>query len=175
MIDRAYCRMMARYNAWQNKSLWSVLEAIPDADLHADVGLMHGSILGTLNHLLWLDRMWLHRFAAQPVPDAAMDATATMTADKTAWWTARFRTDGGLRMWADTLASVDLSGDMAFYSLTRHDDMIAPRSVCVMHMFNQQTHYRAMVMGALTKAGHDSYDANLFGLVDHDLFPGAPG
>ncbi|WP_372805086.1 DinB family protein, partial [Loktanella salsilacus] len=61
MTDRTYCRTMSRYNAWQNKGLWDVLKQMDEADLAADRGLPQGSVLGTLNHLLWLDQMWLSR------------------------------------------------------------------------------------------------------------------
>jgi len=46
---------MSRYNALQNKALWSFLQQMDEADLTADYGSPQRSVLGTLNHLLWLD------------------------------------------------------------------------------------------------------------------------
>ncbi|MEQ9176308.1 MAG: DinB family protein, partial [Alphaproteobacteria bacterium] len=62
MITPEYCRMMARYNAWQNRQLTESLDAQPLEVLTEDRGAFFGSILGTLNHLLWGDRMWMARF-----------------------------------------------------------------------------------------------------------------
>lgn len=154
MIDRAYCRTMTRYNFWQNRSLWDVLQTIDAADLTADRGLPQGSVLGTLNHLLWLDQMWLSRLFRVTAPQVAQDATAQLTPTLPAWWAERFRADGALRMWADTLSSLDLHGEIAFWSLSRRDDVIVPRTICILHMFTQQTDLRAQVRLVLTQDGH---------------------
>ena len=62
MIDPAYCRTMARYNAWQNAQLIPVLEAIGHDALLEDRGGFFGGILATANHLLWGDTIWMSRF-----------------------------------------------------------------------------------------------------------------
>ncbi|MGM0741406.1 MAG: DinB family protein [Pseudomonadota bacterium] len=53
MILPGYGVTMARYNDWQNRQLEVALDGVPDAVLRADQGAFFGSILGTLNHLLW--------------------------------------------------------------------------------------------------------------------------
>ena len=55
MIDAGYVRSMARYNAWQNRQLTDTLKKMSDKDLRKDRRGFFGSILGTLNHLLWKD------------------------------------------------------------------------------------------------------------------------
>ena len=162
MIDRAYCRTMARYNFWQNRTLWDVLQTLDDAAAMADQALPGGSVLGTLNHLLWLDQMWLSRLFRIKAPVAEAEASAQLTPTLPAWWAERFRADGALRMWADTLATVDLHGDIAFYSLSHGGDVIAPRDVCVMHMFTQQADLRGRVRQVLAGAGHDLPPTALF-------------
>ena len=167
MIDRAYCRVMARYNAWQNKALWSVLQDMDEADLLAEKGLPQGSILGTLNHLLWLDQMWLSRLFRLPAPTATVAEAARLMPTMSAWWADRFRADGALRMWADTLSSLDLHGEIAFWSLSSESDVIVGRDICVLHMFTQQTDQRAKVRLVLTRAGIDLPPTALF-LMPHD-------
>ncbi len=162
MIDRAYCRTMARYNAWQNKMLWDVLQTMDEEALRHDAGLPQGSVVKTLNHLLWLDQMWLSRLFHVAPPKAAAKDAADLTPTLAAWWAERFRTDGGLRMWADTLASVDLTGQIAFWSLTTQGDVIVSRSVCAMHMFTQQTEVRARVRQVLASMGTTLPPAPLF-------------
>ncbi|SEN62203.1 Uncharacterized damage-inducible protein DinB (forms a four-helix bundle) [Loktanella fryxellensis] len=154
MIDRAYCRRMARYNAWQNRSLWAVMEPLSQSVLTDDAGLPQGSVLGTLNHLLWLDRMWLSRLYKMTPPPVTELEAVDLTATPAAWWAERFRTDGALRMWADTLATVDLHGQIAFWSISRHSDVIVPRDACVIHLFTQQTDLRARVRQVLGAVGH---------------------
>jgi len=162
LIDRAYCRTMSRYNAWQNKAMWSVLENMNAAELLEDKGLPQGSVLGTLNHLLWLDQMWLSRLFKLKAPQAQANETATLTPTPSAWWAERFRADGALRMWADTLSTVDLHGDIAFWSITSQSDVIVGRATCAMHMFNQQTDLRAQVRLILSQSGQTLPPAALF-------------
>ncbi|MCF7700799.1 DinB family protein [Loktanella sp. M215] len=162
MIDRAYCRTMSRYNAWQNKLLWGVLEEVDEVALLRDQGLPQGSVLGTLNHLLWLDQMWLSRLFKVKAPPSDFARAAQETPSPATWWAARFRADGALRMWADTLSSVDLTGDIAFYSLSSESDVIVPRATCVMHMFNQQTDQCARVRQVLSQAGQTLPPTALF-------------
>ena len=60
----------------------------------ADAGLFFGSITGTLDHLLWVDRFWLHRFAGTAKPDAAGIAqSTTLFADWPSLVAARRLTD----------------------------------------------------------------------------------
>ncbi|NCT11917.1 MAG: damage-inducible protein DinB, partial [Rhodobacterales bacterium] len=63
---------MARYNAWQNTGLRRMVAAMDPAELSADRGAFFGSIMATLNHLLWADQVWLHRLAGHPAPDCGI-------------------------------------------------------------------------------------------------------
>ena len=162
MIDRAYCRTMTRYNFWQNRTLWDVLQTLGDGDALADRGLPQGSVLGTLNYLLWLDQMWLSRLFNVKTPQVTLDGAARLTPTLHAWWAERFRADGALRMWADTLSSVDLHGEVAFWSITSGSDMIVPRDIAVQHVFTQQIELRARVRQVLAEMGHDLPPAALF-------------
>ena len=63
MISVEFVRTMARYNRWQNRSLYAAADTLSSEERRKDRGAFFGSIEGTLNHLLWGDMMWLHRFA----------------------------------------------------------------------------------------------------------------
>ena len=53
MITADYCRMMARYNRWQNNGIRAAVGKMDEADLTKERGAFFGSIFRTLNHLLW--------------------------------------------------------------------------------------------------------------------------
>ena len=74
MITPEYCQLMARYNRWMNERLYALLAPIPDDERKRDRGAFFGSMHGTLNHLLWGDRMWLGRFIDEPCTAAAFGA-----------------------------------------------------------------------------------------------------
>jgi hypothetical protein len=62
MIDLAYVQRMARYNRWQNQSLYGVADALSEDERRRERGAFFGSIHKTLSHLLWADRIWMSRF-----------------------------------------------------------------------------------------------------------------
>ena len=70
MITPAHVATMARYNAWQNRSLYTAADGLTDEARKQDRGAFFKSIHGTLCHLLFGDQIWLHRFAGTPVPTA---------------------------------------------------------------------------------------------------------
>ena len=57
---------MARYNRWMNERFYALLAQMADDERRRERGAFFGSIHGTLNHLLWGDRMWLGRFIDEP-------------------------------------------------------------------------------------------------------------
>ncbi len=162
MITPEYCRTMARYNLWQNNGLRRVVEAMRDADLRADRGAFFGSILDTLNHLLWADRIWMSRFARHAKPPGGIKDSVTLTPTVAVWGAERFRTDGAIRLWADSLKSIDLTGNLSWFSGALGRDVTKPRSLCIAHMFNHQTHHRGQIHAMLTAAGQTPADTDLF-------------
>ncbi|MCW9044437.1 MAG: DinB family protein [Pseudopelagicola sp.] len=155
MIDRAYCQMMARYNAWQNTQITTAAETLDDAALREDRGAFFGSILGTLNHLLWGDLLWMARFDGGAKPDGEIGESVNLCPTLATWSAERFRTDGRIRLWADKVRALDLTGDLRWYSGAQGREVSKPMAQCVVHFFNHQTHHRGQVHAMLTAAGCD--------------------
>lgn len=157
MIDPAYVQMMARYNAWQNKQITAALDPVPAAILTVDRRAFFGSIFATLNHILWGDRMWLNRFDPQfQAPDVGADKHTELTPTFAVWSAERFRTDGQIGIWAKSLKSMDLKGDLTWYSGMVGKELTMPLSLCVAQFFNHQTHHRGQVHAMMTAAGLDA-------------------
>ncbi len=161
MIDVAYARRMARYNRWQNESLYGAAAGLSDEERRRDRGAFFGSIHATLAHLAWADRLWLSRFEQTPAPPAAMaDAMATHPT-----WAAlhneRIACDAAIVRWADALAPDWLAGDLAYFSKSAHRDVSGLRWVFVVHFFNHQTHHRGQAHCLLTQCGLKLQDTDL--------------
>lgn len=161
MITPEYCRVMARYNAWQNNSLWHVVEKIPLAELDQDRGAFFGSIRATLNHLLWGDLLWMGRFDGGEPPTLDLKESVNMTPTMPVWWAERFRTDGRIRVWANELSALDIVGTITWTSMAAGRDITKPTSHCITHFFNHQTHHRGQVHAMLTALGHKMDDTDL--------------
>ena len=54
-----HLRAMAAYNRWANRRLYDAASALPDEEYRRPAGVYFGSLHGTLNHLLVVDRLWL--------------------------------------------------------------------------------------------------------------------
>lgn len=162
MIEAAFCREMARYNAWQNRQITGFAEALPAEETTRDRGAFFGSILGTLNHLLWGDLMWMSRFDGGAAPAAPGADSPTLHPTIADWSAERFRTDGRIRRWADGLRNVDLQGSLSWYSGVVGAEVSKPVALCVVGFFNHQTHHRGQVHAMLTAAGSDAPVSDLF-------------
>ena len=162
-ITPEWVQMMASYNRWQNECMLEAMESLSDADLRKDRGAFWGSILGTANHLLWGDQMWLSRLSPDATaPAVGLKDSAKLTPTLGAWEAERFRTDGRFVLWAKDLKAVSLTGDLSWYSGAAGMDKRAPLSLIVTHVFNHQTHHRGQIHAMLTQAGAKTSDTDLF-------------
>lgn len=161
MIGTAYVRTMARYNAWQNQSLYTAAATLDDAARRQDRGAFFQSIHGTLCHLLWADRMWLSRFAGTPKPAVRIHESAGLVTGWDDLVVERQAFDATLTDWADTLSQDWLSGELTWFSGATQREMSKPIGLLVTHMFNHQTHHRGQVHAMLTAAGAKPEDTDL--------------
>jgi uncharacterized damage-inducible protein DinB len=162
MIDAAYVQRMARYNRWQNENLYSVADTLSDDERRRDRGAFFGSIHGTLSHLLWADRIWMHRFAKWPKPDGGIRESTTLFPDWSGLRRERADSDTKLIAWADGVDPRWLAGDMTWFSGAIKREVSKPTWQLVVHLFNHQTHHRGQVHAMLTQAGGKPHDTDLF-------------
>jgi uncharacterized damage-inducible protein DinB len=154
VISPAYLQLMARYNIWQNTSLYTAADGLSDAQRKEDRGAFFRSIHGTLNHLLWGDQIWMSRFSNYPPPAAlSMAQSVSIHEDWSALRAARKTLDAAIAQWTLSLTEADLMGDLVWQSVSMGRDMHNPRALLMVHMFNHQTHHRGQVHAMLTAAG----------------------
>lgn len=153
MITPLWVQAMAAYNAELNRRLITAAETLPEAQRHEDAGAFFGSIHGTLNHLLWGDLMWMHRFDGWPKPAVAIADSARFTPDWTTLSAARPQADARIQAWATQLDASALAGDLTWFSGITQQAMTQPRWLLVTHMFNHQTHHRGQAHALLTRFG----------------------
>ena len=66
-------RMLALYNQWANARLYASAEQVAPEVLAEDRGAFFGSLLGTLNHLLVTDRLWMSRLGGESPRGTRLD------------------------------------------------------------------------------------------------------
>lgn len=165
MYQGTHYQLMAEYNRWMNRKLYAVCANIPDAKRKADLGAFFKSIHGTLNHLLWADRIWLRRFTGEPFEVGKMGED--VYADFGTLRAERDALDEFILDWARNLRPEWLAGPFEFTSVQDGKTRRGPAWVFVDQVFNHQTHHRGQVTTLLKQLGHDS------GVTDIPWLPGA--
>lgn len=153
MLTPEYCVTMARYTIWQNRQLATAFGRLDEAALWADRGGFFASILGTANHVLWADQVWLARLAGHAGPGLSIPDSPNMTKTGAAWQVARQQTDAAILTWAEGLGPDDLTNDLVWYSGALGAEVVRPRALCALHLFNHGTHHRGQIHAMLTSVG----------------------
>lgn len=160
MIGPDYARTMARYNAWQNQWIYAAANVLSEAEREAERGAFWGGIRTTLSHLMWGDLIWIARFDGGPGPEGGHETWGT-DYDWPMMMAERPRLDARIVAWARSASDADFSGDLSWYSGAMKRDMTRPRAICVMQLFNHQTHHRGQVHAMLTALGVKTCDTDL--------------
>jgi uncharacterized damage-inducible protein DinB len=163
VISPDQVRLMARYNAWQNQSVYDAADGLDDAARKLDRGAFFGSIHGTLCHLLWGDQMWMSRFDGMAKAEApSIEASASMIADWGELKRRRKLMDDAIADWASRVSEGWLADDLRWFSGAAGREVVKPCWFLVTHFFNHQTHHRGQVHAMLTAAGAQPDDTDLF-------------
>ncbi len=166
MITPEYVQVMARYNKWQNHSLYSAADTLDDAARQLDRGVFFKSIQATLTHILWGDRLWLSIFDGGDKPDPDIASEGKYPSD---WHTLkmdRLAADNHFIDWGTRITQADLEGDFTWYSRAVERELIKPKTVCITHIFNHQSHHRGQVHAMLTAAGAKPDDTDVIFIPD---------
>jgi uncharacterized damage-inducible protein DinB len=161
LISPDHVRLLARYNIWQNKSLIEAASTLSDAERSADRGAFFRSIHGTFSHVLWGDRMWMHRFSSSPKPDGGIAQSAVHVTDWNDLVGQRKNMDGDIQNWANEVSAEWLAGSTTWVSSAAKQEFTRKRWHLVAHMFNHQTHHRGQIHAMLTAAGAKPDDTDL--------------
>lgn len=163
MITLDYIRIMARYNGWQNQSIYDAADTLDDAAREQDRGAFFNSIHGTLSHLLWGDQIWMHRFSGSPAPGvSSIEASPDMVGGWQELKQQRTVMDQAILTWADSVDMAWLEDDLTWFSGAAKRQVSKPAGFLVTHFFNHQTHHRGQVHAMLTAAGATPDDTDLF-------------
>lgn len=164
MIDVDFIRTFARYNQWQNRSLYGAASGLSAEERLRDRGAFFSSIHGTLSHILWGDLQWMSRFAPELVakPPALVRESPGNYPDWEDLKARRIALDQTILDWSRGLPADWADGDLYWYSGIAKANVSKPKWFTVAHFFNHQTHHRGQVHAMLTAAGVKPDDTDLF-------------
>ena len=164
MSERSLFHLMAQYNEWMNGKLYAAAAQLSPEQLVADRGAFFGSLIGTLNHIVAGDTIWLQRFATHPAEFSALQPVlalttptglaATFSTDLAVLAAHRARLDTIILAWVAQLTDADLQ-HLLHYKNTKGISSSKRFSALVLHFFNHQTHHRGQASTLLSQAGID--------------------
>jgi uncharacterized damage-inducible protein DinB len=169
-----HVRLMANYNGWMNARLYAAAGRLDASALREDRGAFFRSILGTLNHLVVADIIWMQRFATHPTARPALETVAGMATptaldqiladDLGRLREVRDGLDRAITAFCDAIGEADLDAVLTY---ARTDGAAQRKRLgpLLSHFFNHQTHHRGQVTTMLSQAGVDVGVTDLNALI----------
>ena len=173
MSEHANLILLAQYNTWMNAKLYEAAARLSPQALNEDRGAFFGSLMGTLNHIVAGDTIWLKRFGAMsesaaldrvralPAPGALAAIFSTELAPLAAH---RQMIDAVIEAWIGQLSAPDLETTLHYQNSKGVVNDKRLGSVLV-HFFNHQTHHRGQASTLLSQAGVDLGVTDLLALI----------
>jgi uncharacterized damage-inducible protein DinB len=149
-MDTEDTRTLYTYNRWANHRVVPAARLLAARDFTRDLGASHGSVRGTLVHILWGEWLWLQRwrsdspkqvFAPEQFPDVAALEAQWAIVERDQQIFIEGLTDERLNA---RVAYENLQGERWEYSL-RH---------MMQHVVNHSSYHRGQVVTLLRQLGH---------------------
>lgn len=170
----AQLKLLATYNRWMNEKVYAAASQLSHGELARNRGAFFGSVLGTLNHGVVGDTLWLQRFARHPrgwtelAPVLQLPTPATLDAtvfeDLPELRHRRAELDAWIVDWVPAISDEDLD-DPLHYMTFKGQTQSRKLDGLLTHFFNHQTHHRGQVTTLLTQADIDVGDTDLLLLL----------
>jgi uncharacterized damage-inducible protein DinB len=146
--------MFAAYNRWANIRIYEAAADLTEEEFNADKGAFFGSVMGTLNHLLVTDRIWMKRFTGEGDAPGRLDAI--LFPKFTPLRIAREAEDERIGDWVSGLTDQELEGRFTYITATDVRTISQRLAPALAHLFNHQTHHRGQVHALITGFGRPS-------------------
>ncbi|SIT01517.1 DinB family protein [Neptunomonas antarctica] len=165
MNVKDHFRLMAAYNRRLNEQLYQAAASLPEAELERDVGAFFKSIMGSLNHIVVGDLLWLSRFATHAESYQSLARLETypkpgslderLFDDFNACWAVRKELDEIIQEWLlSEILEVDFDRDL-IYKNSKGVASSRNFAELLFHFFNHQTHHRGQISTLLYQQGID--------------------
>lgn len=166
--------LLAEYNQWMNVRLYKSSSELDEESLSKDQGAFFKSVLGTLNHIVVGDIIWLKRIAAELPPYNSLNFIRSLPKPKAldsvidtniiSLSELRASIDSAILRFISDLREEELSKPIS-YKDTKNNPYVKELGFLLQHLFNHQTHHRGQVSTLLTQQGIDIGVTDLLSLI----------
>jgi uncharacterized damage-inducible protein DinB len=156
---KPHFQMCAAYNRWANARVYEAAAELNDAEFTRDTGAFFGSMMGTLNHILVADRIWMKRFTSEGEAPSSLDAI--VHPNLAPLRVAREAEDQRIAGWIERLDEAALAGRFTYITVTDMRTVSQRLAPALAHFFNHQTHHRGQAHMILTSLGRPSVQLDM--------------
>jgi uncharacterized damage-inducible protein DinB len=167
--------LLAEYNKLMNHRQYDAVATLAPDDLKKDVGAYFKSVLGTLNHIIVGDIIWLTRFSKHPSSNNALSYFSTFENPKSLntlvykdldlLYEERKNIDRLIMQWLGGLNDVDLNSCLQYKNMAGKD-FNKPLVSLINHLFLHQVHHRGQISTLLSQFGVDFGETDIIEIID---------
>jgi len=142
MMSTQDARMLTRYNAWANKTLFDAVAALPAGEASKPRPTLFKTMVNTLNHLQVTDLIWQAHIEGR---EHGLKALNTVLHERLEdLWTAQQAIDRWYVDWSDRVTDAELAEVVRFTLLSGNKGEMS-RSDIVFHLVNHTSYHRGFV------------------------------
>lgn len=174
MTELSQFKLLAEYNQLMNQRQFAAAAQLSKDELEKDMGAFFHSVLGSLNHILVGDILWLKRFAEHPSCASSLSVLSMMEKpqsldailfrDFNQLSEQRQQMDQIIVDWIRDLSDSDLD-DCIYYTSMAGKTFNKPFSSLITNLFMHQVHHRGQVTTLLSQCGVDFGDTDLIEII----------
>lgn len=167
--------LFADYNKLMNQRIVESASRLTAADLTADRGAFFKSVLGTLNHILVGDIIWLKRFSSHAPSRQLLEYPALLDQPQSLdvllfdslddFKTERARIDDILSNWMAGLEERNLENTLSYRNMAGKPQSKTLASL-ISHLFLHQVHHRGQITTLLSQSGVDFGETDILEIID---------
>lgn len=167
--------LLSEYNQLMNQRQYLAAAKLSEADLCKDMGAFFKSVLGTFNHIMVGDIVWLKRFAVHPSSSKALSYILELEKPKALdsilfagleeLRAEREKIDQVIIEWSRKLTDNDMN-DCISYSNMAGKLFSKPYASLINHLFQHQTHHRGQATTLLSQLGVGFGETDLIEIID---------
>lgn len=170
-------KLFAEYNKLMNQRIIESAGKLSEEELKSDRGAFFKSVLGTLNHILAGDIIWLKRFLSHPESEKALEylidikhpdsLDSILFEDLESLKVEREKIDEILIIWIAGLSESDLSDHLLYENMAGKPQRKLVESL-ISHLFLHQVHHRGQVTTLISQSGVDFGETDILEIInDH--------
>ena len=167
-------QLLSEYNQLMNQRLYSAVAELSIEEINENKGAFFKSLLGTLNHILVGDIIWLSRFSKDKSSQKALSYFATIEKPQSLnsivfyelseLKKEREKIDKLIIQWVNSLMDKDLYSKISYKNM-KGQNFEKEFSSLINHLFLHQVHHRGQATTLLSQFGIDFGETDLIELI----------